>query len=209
VPMWVRFNDYGIALHREGNTRAARLPFEEVQRRQPGQIDGALNQARLALDDGNLEAAYARLKMVEEIKPNDPRAAWVWGGVLQGDGRYEDAAMAYRRVLEAFPDDRKAWFQLGRTLYLDSKYSEAIDAFDRVLEIDPEHRDAHYNRMLSLRALGRSEEAALDEAAFERVRADDAASAITRRYRAEHPGVNLMAQPIHTHVLEIQSEAGG
>ncbi|MDH3733254.1 MAG: tetratricopeptide repeat protein [Gemmatimonadota bacterium] len=203
VPLWVRFNDYGVALRREGNRRAARAPFEAVERREPGRVDGPLNLARLALDEGNLEAAYEHLERVESIGERDVRVDWIWGGTLQADGRYTESAQAYRAVLDAFPEDRAAWFELGRTLFLATEYQEAIAAFDRVLEIDPEHRDAHYNRMLGLRALGRDEEAAIAEQAFERYRIDEAATALRRRYRAENPGVNLMATPIHTHDVAI------
>ncbi|MFV1987498.1 MAG: hypothetical protein ACC682_09450 [Gemmatimonadota bacterium] len=206
VPMWIRFNDYGIALRREGNRRAARAPFAAVERREPGRVDGPLNLARLALEEGNLEAVYEHLERVENTGVRDARVDWVWGGALQADGRYVESAQAYRSVLVAFPDDRQARFQLGRTLYLDTRYSEAIDAFDLVLAIDPEHREAHYNRMLSLRSLGRDEEAALAEAAFERYRIDEAATALGLRFRAENPGVNLMATPIHTHDVPLSTE---
>ena len=81
------------------------------------------------------------------------------------------------------------------------EYPDARASFQEALAIDPEHRQAHYNRMLSLRAQGRGDEAALGEAAFERYSIDEAAQAVTRAYRAENPGVNLMAQDIHTHEL--------
>ena len=204
VPTWVRFNDYGIALQREGSTRAARAPFAAVERREPELVDGPLNLARLALREGNLEAAYEHLDRAESVRPRDPRIDWVWGGVLQADGRYAESAAAFRAVLETFPGDRGAWFELGRSLYLDQEYEDAIAAFDRVLTFDSEHRQAHYNRMLSLRALGRTAEAALAEAAFERYRIDEAASALALRYRSENPGVNLMATPIHTHDVAIE-----
>jgi tetratricopeptide (TPR) repeat protein len=201
--MWVRFNDYGIALRREGNRRAARLPFAAVERREPDLIDGPLNLARLALEEGNLEAAYDHLERVENTGVRDARVDWVWGGILAADGRFAESAQAYRSVLGVFPEDRAAWFQLGRTLFLDSRHDEAIDAFDRVLAIDPEDRQAHYNRMLALRAEGREGEAALAEAAFERYRIDEAAAALGLRFRAENPGVNLMATPIHTHDVPV------
>lgn len=201
TPLWIRYNDYGISLRREGNTRAARAPFQRVAELRPDRIDGRLNLARLALDDGNLEAAYEHLRAVEALEAGNARAAWVWGGVLQADGRYEASAQAYERVLSEFPGDRRAWFELGRTRFLAAQYEPALDALDAVLEIDPEHRDAHYNRMLALRALGRVEQAAIAEAAFRRYSIDESAAAITRAYRAENPGVNLMAQPIHAHEL--------
>lgn len=206
VPMWIRFNDYGIALRREGNSAAARAPFAAVERREPELVDGPLNLARLALEEGNLESAYEHLERAENTGVRDARVDWVWGGTLQADGRYAESAQAYRAVLDAFPEDRGAWFELGRTLFLDSRYPEAIDAFDQVLEIDPEHREAHYNRMLSLRALGREDEAALAEQAFERYRIDEAAAALGLRFRTENQGVNLMATPIHTHDLPPSGE---
>ena len=133
----------------------------------------------------------------------------VWGGVLREDGRYGQAAQAYRRVLEDFPGDRAAWRELGRTLYLDRRYDEALEALDEVLAIDPEDRIAHYHRMLTLRALGRESEARLAEAAFEHYRIDESAQEMTRAFRQENPGVNLMAQPIHTHVLVSAARGAG
>ncbi|UCG76918.1 MAG: tetratricopeptide repeat protein [Gemmatimonadota bacterium] len=198
---WIRSNDYGIALLREGNTRAALSAFERVAELQPGRVDGPLNMARVALREGNIETAYEFLREAEEVRPGDARVAWVWGGALQEDGRYEEAALAYRRVLEDFPADRAAWRSLGRTLYLDGRYEEALIAFDRVLEIDPEDRVSHYHRMLCYRALGREAESEAAAAAYERYRIDESAQAIAGAFRLANPGVNLMAQPIHTHTV--------
>jgi tetratricopeptide (TPR) repeat protein len=196
---WTRYNDYGIALLLEGNTRAALRAFERVAALQPERVDGPLNMARTALREGNIETAYEFLLRAEAIRRGDARVAWVWGGALQEDGRYEEAALAYRRVLEDFSEDRAAWRSLGRTLYLDRRFEEALLALDRVLEIDPEDRVSHYHRMLCYRALGREAEAEAAAAAYERYRIDESAQAITRAFRLANPGVNLMAQRIHTH----------
>lgn len=202
VPDWVRHNDYGIGLLLQGDARLARRAFRRVAELEPDRIDGPLNIARAALREGDLDEAYDRLEEVEEIERADPRAAWVWGRALQADGRYEDAALAYRRALERFPEDRAAWRNLGRVLYLDGRYDRALSALDSVLAIDPEDRAAHYFRMLTLRAQDRDREAEAAEAAFEYFRVDESARALTRSYRAENPGVNLMAQPIHSHRLQ-------
>ena len=204
---WTRYNDYGIALFREGNTRAAVPAFERVAELQPEQVDGPLNLARVALQEGDIEAAYGFLRRAEEIRSGDARVAWVWGGTLQEDGRYGEAALAYRRVLDDFPEDRAAWRSLGRTLYLDGQFEEALVAFDHVLEIDPEDRVAHYHRMLCFRALGRETEAEAAAAAYERYRIDETAQAIAGPFRLAHPGVNLMAQQIHTHDVTGSEEA--
>lgn len=201
---WMRYNDYGIGLLLEENTRQAAAAFGEVERLAPERIDGPLNLARVALQDGNLEAAYAALRRAEAIAPGDPRAAWVWGLALQEDGEYGRAVQAYRRVLEVFPGDRAAWRNLGRTYYLDGRYEDALAALDRVLAIDPEDRVAHYHRMLALRALGREAEAQAAALAYELYAIDESAQEITLAYRRRDPGANLMAQRIRTHQLVLR-----
>ncbi|MCY4574066.1 MAG: tetratricopeptide repeat protein [Gemmatimonadetes bacterium] len=200
---WTRHNDYGIALLLEGDYRRAAEAFSRVEMLEPGRLDGPLNLARTAFAEGNLALVYEALARVEEIEAGNARAAWVWGQVLQEDGRYEEAVRALRRVLEVFPGDRAAWRALGRTFFLDGRYEDALNALDRVLAIDPEDRVAHYHRMLSLRALGRDDEAARAEAAYLYYGIDEAAQEITRAYRARNPGVNIMAQRIPVHRLEV------
>ena len=202
---WVRYNDYGIGLLLEGDTRGAALAFEQVARLEPNSVEGPLNLAKTAIQDGNLDKAYRYLRRCEEIKPGDPRVAWAWGVALQEDGQYDKAALAYERVLQTFPEDRATWRNLGRTHYLNQKYEEALQAFDRVLAIDPEDRIAHYHRMLCLRALGRHDEAEIAKAAYEYYQIDESAQEITRAYRLKHPGANLMSQKIRTHRLVLQN----
>ena len=102
--------------------------------------------------------------------------------VLQEDGQYQQAAAAYRRVLDDFPEDRASWRNLGRVLYLDGKFESALDALESALSIDPEDRIAHYHVMLSLRALGRVDEAKIAEKAY-----------------------NLEALKIHVHELKMKN----
>ena len=201
---WIRFNDYGIGLLLENDTRGASRAFAEVARLAPDLVDGPLNLAKTALQDGNLERAYEYLRQCEDIKVGDPRVAWVWARVRQEEGLYEDAIAAYRYVLESFPDDRAAWRQLGRTYYLDQQYQASIDAYTEALAIDPEDREAHYHLMLNYRALGRSEKAAQAEAAFEFYQIDEAAFELARSYRLANPGANLMAQDIRIHTLKLE-----
>ena len=204
VPDWVRYNDYGIGLLLENDTRGATRAFAEVARLAPDKVDGPLNLAKTALQDGNLERAYEHLRECEQITVGDPRVAWVWGRVRQEDGLYDDAAAAYQYVLETFPNDRAAWRQLGRTHYLNQDYQASIEAYKEALTIDPEDREAHYHLMLNYRALGMTEEADRAEAAFEFYQIDESAFELARTYRLSNEGANLMAQEIRIHRLEIQ-----
>ena len=198
---WERFNDYGIGLLLQGDTQGAARAFVRVAELAPERLDGPRNLVRVAFQDGDLAAAYARLRHCEEIAPGDAQTAWVWGVVLQEDGRYQEAALAYRRVLHDFPEDRATWRNLGRALYLDGHFAEALEALDQVLEIDPEDRAAHYHRMLALRALGRHDEARIAEQAYQYYQIDESAQEVTRQYRLQHPHDNREVLPVHVHPL--------
>ncbi len=199
---WVRFNDHGIGLLLQGDTRGAARSFSRVAELAPQRLDGPRNLARVALRDGNLEEAYRHLQRCEELSAGNAQTAWIWGVVLQEDGRYEDAAKAYRRVLHDFPEDRASWRNLGRVLYLDGLSEEALKALDQALRIDPEDRVAHYHRMLALRGLGRALEADRAEEAYRLYQIDESAQELTRTYRLEHPHDNHEVQKIHVHDLQ-------
>ncbi|MGH7450849.1 MAG: tetratricopeptide repeat protein, partial [bacterium] len=202
---WMRYNDYGIGLLLEGDTRGAARAFAQVEKLQPKSVEGPLNLAKTAVRDGNIDKAYEHLRRCEKITSGDARVAWIWGLVLQEDGRYAEAALAYQRVLEQFPEDRATWRNLGRTYYLDQQYERAVEAFAQVLKIDPEDRIAHYHQMLCYRALGREQEAEIAAAAYELYQIDESAQEITRAFRLKNPGANLMTQPIRTHKLFVGS----
>jgi tetratricopeptide (TPR) repeat protein len=196
---WQRFNDYGIGLFLENDTKGAGRAFTVVRGLQPERVDGERNLARVAIRDGDLENAFEHLAECEKLKPADAQTAWVWGVALQEDGRYAEAAQAYRRVLEVFPDDRATWLNLGRTLYLNGGYAEALNALGEVLVIDPENRSAFYHRMLCFRALGEEEAAEVARVAYEKYQIDETAQQVTRRFRMEHPAANYQSQarPVH------------
>ena len=205
---WKRFNDYGIGLLLQGDTRGAMRAFEAVAELSPEQLDGPRNMARVALRDGQLDEAYRLLERCEELVAGDEQTAWVWGLAHQKSGRYDDAALAYNHVLNSFPEDRASWRNLGRVLYLDGKFEEALSALDKVLEIDPEDRVAHYHRMLSLRGLGREDEAKLAESAYKYYQVDESAQTVTRAYRLRNEADNHEAQAIHVHRVMPSTQTG-
>ncbi len=206
---WMRFNDYGIGLLLQADTRGAENAFAKVVELTPDRVDGHRNLARVALRDGDLDNAYQHLLRCEELASNDPQTAWFWGVLLQEEGRYVEAASAYRRVLQHFPDDRAVWRNLGRTFYLDGKFADAVAAMQNVLRIDPEDRVAHYHVMLSARTLGDAEGAAAAEEAYLLYKLDESAAEVTRTYRLSHPHDNLEAQAIHVHDLSAPGRPRG
>ena len=199
---WIRYNDYGIGLLLEGDSRGAIKAFEKVAELQPTSLDGPLNMAKTALSEGNIEEAYRQLRKCEDLKKGDPQVAWVWARVRQEDGLYKDAIAAYTYVLKYFPEDRAARRQLGRTYYLDQQYEASIGMYKSVLDIDPEDREAYYHLALNYRAIGNNADAAIMDQAFNYYKIDESASEAAQKYRMENPGANLMAQDIRIHHLE-------
>jgi tetratricopeptide (TPR) repeat protein len=203
---WIRYNDYGIGLFFEDDTRGAIQAFEQVELLQPNSIEGPLNLAKAYIKEGNIDKAYSYLQKCEQIKKGEARVAWVWGVVLQEDGQYDKAVSAYKRVLQQFPEDRATWRNIGRSYFLNQQYEQALQAYDQVLNIDPEDRIAHYHRMLSLKALGRENEYLQAKAAYEFYQVDESAKKVTRAYRLKNPGANLMTQAVRTHKLDIETD---
>ncbi|WKK64913.1 tetratricopeptide repeat protein [Lutimonas zeaxanthinifaciens] len=199
---WIRFNDYGIGLLLEGDSRGAIIAFEKVAELRPDNLDGPLNLAKTALREGNIEETYRNLRICEEIKKGDPQVAWVWARVRQEDGLYQDAIAAYNYVLQYFPEDRVARRQLGRTYYLDQQYQESILMYESVLDIDPEDREAYYHLALNYRAIGNLRKATIMEQAFKYYSIDESASEAAQKYRKKNPGDNIMAQDIKIHKLK-------
>ena len=199
---WVRFNDYGIGLFLQGDTRGAALAFARVAELAPERLDGPRNLARTALQDGDLDTAFKHLSRCEELVKGDPQTAWVWAVMRQEEGSYTEAASAYEYVLRHFPEDRAAWRNLGRVLYLDSRFEEALEALEKANQIDPEDRIVHYHRMLALRALGREQEAQVAESAYQYFQIDESAQQVTRAYRLQHPHDNHEVIKIHVHLLK-------
>lgn len=198
---WLRWNDFGIASIREGRTAAAGEAFARVSTLAPDRPDGPMNLARVALAEGDVASALGHLDEAERRSPDDARISWIRAEAHLSEGDYDAAAGAYRRTLASFPRHRASLLGLGRSLYLDGRFETALASLDELLAIDPEARPAWYHKMLVLRALGRTAEADEAEAMVEYFKVDEAAGRLTRRIRAENPGVNTMAQDVRTHIL--------
>jgi tetratricopeptide (TPR) repeat protein/cytochrome c553 len=135
IPVWERWNDYGIALLREGNQgankgelRAATAAFEQVEAL--GRPDGVLNLARVYYKEGRLEDAAAALRRAAAFDPPAPPWTLAWYSALVDRelGNLDAAiagleALADTRFQSArargfdFSRDYRMLNELGRTLY--------------------------------------------------------------------------------------------
>ena len=199
--LWERWNDYGIGLFLEGDTRGALEAFEQVSIIAPESPEGPINSARVYLAEGNLAEAERKLQEAESRKPGYLKTAYFRAEVLKGSGYYEEALSEWLDVYEAYPNDRVLLLSIARTHYLMEQYTTALQWVDRVLTIDPEDLGGLYNRMLILGALGYTEELQEAQEKYEFYKEDETALAVTGPYKRSHPSDNLEAQPIHQHSL--------
>jgi tetratricopeptide (TPR) repeat protein len=134
IPVWQRWNDYGIGLYREGprgESRQAEAAFRMVERLQTGLGqggDGALNLARVLHREGRLdEAAHALARAAGQGAP--PWViAWYTGLIARDQGDLDRAIDALEALAETrfstarargfdFALDYRMLTELGRTLY--------------------------------------------------------------------------------------------
>jgi tetratricopeptide (TPR) repeat protein len=210
---WRRYNDYGIGLMLDGDTRGALEMFKRVAELKPEQFDGWLNQARAFLADGSLAKAEQMLRKASGVAPDQPRIAFFWGQLLERSGKFGEATQAYRATLQTYPKSRDTWQRLGRTYWLMGRVQESIDAYLRVLDIDPEHAQSFHQLSLAYKSLAAAERdpakkqrythAAVEaEKGFEKYKLDENAPKVTHRYRELHPHDNRMSQAIIVHAQE-------
>lgn len=145
IPLWQRWNDYGIGLLRKGNKgskkgqlRQAEEAFQVVEAL--GRPDGALNLARVYFKEGRLEEAVAAL---ERAGQNDPPApswtlAWFTGLVNKQNGRLDAAIESFQSIVETkfrgaaerdfdFSKDYRVLNELGQTLVERSKLERGVE----------------------------------------------------------------------------------
>lgn len=199
--LWERWNDYGIGLFLEGDTRGALEAFQKVSKVAPQSPEGPINLARVHLAEGGLRQAETQIYEAEERRPGYLKTAYFRAEILKGYGLYEEALSEWMSVYETYPNDRVLLLSIGRIHYLMERYETALVWIDRLLDIDPEDLGGLYNRMLTLGALGRTQELQHAQSVYQFYKEDETAMAVTGPYKQRHPSDNLEAQPIHYHGL--------
>lgn len=194
-----RWNDYGIGLLRQGDTKGAERAFRTVTQLDPDYVDGWVNVARAQLREGNIDGAEESLGRALAMDPKLAKSRYFYGLALKSRGDYDAAHKQFHLAADSYPRDRVVLNQIGRVHFLKKEYQAAVNALQKVLAIDPEDLQAHYNLMLSYRGLGDMKNAKREQALYLRFKADESAQIITGQYRQKDPDANNERQPIHEH----------
>ncbi len=167
IPLWQRWNDYGIGLLRQGEREgskgellAAAEAFQQVERL--GRYDGPLHLARVYDREGRFSLAIAALDRSRSLEPKPPDWTWAWlrGMVHKRQGELEDAARSFGSVLEDryqelrqrnfdFSQDYLVINQLGHTLFLAANQMRGAGNVERAGEL-LEKAAAAFQRTLAL-----------------------------------------------------------
>ena len=136
IPLWQRWNDYGIGLFLEGGDKGAEKgqllqateAFEQVEKL--GRYDGPINLARVYFKEGRLDDAVAALQRAAKANPPAPRwtVAWFNGLVNKQNGYLDKAITEFTSILEDryeeldkrgfdFSLDYEVINELGQTLF--------------------------------------------------------------------------------------------
>ncbi len=94
------------------------------------------------------------------LDPNLAEAHAAHGEALAVIGRNDEATAAFERALELDPNSFESNFSSGRFWFRANQHERAADLFKRALELQPEDPQAPLLLALTLRSLGRADEAA-------------------------------------------------
>lgn len=111
--------------------------------------------------EGNVEGTVAALDRVLALESRDLAARIRRGDALLEVGRPDDAESDYVSVLEIDPNHSAARFGLGRIEYERGELERAAQSFEIALRGQPDGSAIHHNIGLTLRRLGRRDEAAV------------------------------------------------
>ena len=235
IPVWQRWNDYGIGLFLEGKSelKQSEQAFQMVESMK--RFDGPVNLARVYLREGRIDEAVDAVQRAAKLtEPAAPEwtMAWFSGLVNREQGNLVEAETSFRRIVDQTTEERKArgfdfsrdievLNTLGRTLFdrgeqlrLDSQTKEreallrdAEKQFQRVLAIDSENTNAHYNLGLIYTMLGDSVLEKKHKTLHLRYKPDDNAQGIAvRAGREKYPAANSAAEPLVIYSLHAAPE---
>jgi len=194
VPLWKRWNDYGIGLLEQAQYGAASDAFRHAAELAPTDANLLVNAAiaemrteRFGPGLDQLRKAAALLDSALKISPDNLRARFYRALVFRGQGKLNEAASELAQVASEYPRDREVLRQFGQTLYSLGRLADARAAFEAILKIDP--TDANAYQLLSpiYASEGRKRESDGAYSLYLQWRDDPRADAIGARFFAAHP----------------------
>ena len=234
IPLWQRWNDYGIGLIRnaggmsKGQLRQAADAFREVAAL--GRVDGTVNLGRTLLKEGRIdEAAVAFASAADHPELQHPWTLDFYLAKIERErGALNEAIARLRRVRASkyplavergynFGRDDRVLVELATLLFESARVAskeerslmlnEARELCDEALQMNPHRSSAWYALARVNEALGRTDDAAAALSQFELLRPDDnARDRAVLLARKKSPEANHAAEPIAIYDLDRVNE---
>jgi tetratricopeptide (TPR) repeat protein len=237
IPVWQRWNDYGIGLLLKGKAELRQAADAFAQVEALGRYDGPLNLARAYYAEGRLDEATAALKRAAEAK--DPPApwwtvSWLTGVVNREQGNLTSAEENFRAVLSPpsadliargfdFRRDYEVINLLGQTLFDQAKQirsaerqserdgllRDAESQFLQTLSLDSENVTAHYALSQIYGLLHETAAAEHHRLEHQKYKADDnARDQAVAAARQRYPAANHASEPVVIYSLQRDGAPG-
>lgn len=198
-PLWMRWNNYGIAMLDAQQYAESVRAFEQVAKLRPDYADAYTNIAIANFQWQRYSDSRTDLEKSLQLHPHNARALYYLALVERNQGNLEAAIADLREVSEQFPRSRDAHRELGFSYYQQHKYDEARTEYETLQSIDPDDLAAHYILSIVYRRLGINDKAAHEAAMFADQKDDPTASTYALEYLRRHTDVANETVPWHTH----------
>ena len=226
IPVWQRWNDYGIGLLAKpdrGALRQAEAAFHQVA--DLGRAEGDLNLARVLIREGRLDEAGEALRRAAANGAYPWSVAWFGALVDLQIGEFDAAIESLTALVETrFEEARRRGFDfsrdyrllntLGRALFERAKLASSADnerqwleagadRYRQALAVDPENVMAHYGMAQVAARLGDESTVDRHRGLHEKYRPDDNAKdrAIIAARRLD-PAANHAAEAVVVYDLQ-------
>ena len=204
---WMRWNNLGIALLDQFQYAESVAAFSEVVKLRPDYPDGYTNVGLTEIVWEKYESARTAVRKALALDPKNARALYYDGLLQRRAGNTADEISDFRKVVEMYPESRDARRELGITYYQKNDVSDALEQFEALQKIDPDDLTAHYNLSILYRRIGKTKEAADQQAMFVDKKVDPGAPTYSLNFLRLHPEISNESIPWHMHT-DLVTETG-
>jgi putative thioredoxin len=132
--------DKGARLEEEGRTAEARALYQSILDSDPNHAKALLGLGRLAMNDGDADAALQHLEKVSLVADERKEADRLIARLKLQEGAAENLG-ALREKVKSNPDILPARFELAQALASAEKYEEALNEFLDIVKSDRNFQD--------------------------------------------------------------------
>lgn len=143
-----------IAVHRQGDLKAAAQAYHAILDDQPGCFDALHLLGHIAKTQGDFSRAIDLYRRAITLRPSEAEFHYSLGVVRQEVDQLEEAATSYRRALELNPGHVQAQENLAVVLAAQAKHGEAAALLEQVAASQPHNPQPLINLAEVLRQMG-------------------------------------------------------